>query len=483
MFSRFFIDRPIFASVLSIIVVLAGLIAIKNLPVQQYPSIVPPQINVQAVYPGADAETLAKTVAAPLEEAINGAKNMIYMNSTASPSGILTISVFFATGTDPSAANVDVNNRVQVALSQLPEEVRRQGISVRERSPDMLRVISFTSKNRVHDALWLNNYAAINVIDDIKRIPGVGDAFLFGSRDYAMRLWLKPDKLAAYNLTVNDVLAAVRSQNVQLAAGEVGGEPSAKKHAFTYTVTTPGRLKTPKQFGNIILRTNPDGSSLRLKDVARVELGSERYMLKGTRDNEPMAVAGVFLAPGANALNVDAKLTEVLKEAAKKFPEDVQYNTLYDTSSFVKTSIDEVLMTLAEAIVLVVLIIYFFLGNVRATIIPVLAIPVSIIGTFAGLYIAGFSINLLTLFALTLAIGLVVDDAIIVIENVERLLAENKHLSVRDAVIEAMHEITGPVIAIVFVLSAVFIPAVRHDDRHRRHHLGHRRPDPDPGTV
>ncbi len=459
MFSKFFIDRPIFASVFSIVVVLAGLIAIKNLPVQEYPSIVPPQITVQAVYPGADAETLSKTVAAPLEDAINGAKDMIYMTSTASPSGILNMSITFATGTDPSAANVDVNNRVQVALNKLPEEVRRQGVSIRERSPDMLRVIAFTSENRVHDALWLNNYALINVIDDIKRIPGVGDAILFGSKEYALRVWLKPEKLAAYNLTVNDVLAVIRSQNVQIAAGQIGGEPAAKKQAYTYTVTTPGRLKTAEEFGNILVRTNPDGSSLHLTDVARVELGSERYMLEGAYNKEPMAVSGIFLSPGANALEVDAALTKVLEEVSKKFPEDMRYQTIYDTTKFVRTSIDEVLMTLAEAIVLVVLIIYFFLGNVRATIIPVLAIPVSIIGTFAGLYIAGYSINLLTLFALILAIGLVVDDAIVVIENVERLLAERKEISVREATIEAMREITGPVVAIVLVLSAVFIPA------------------------
>lgn len=459
MFSRFFIDRPIFSSVLSIIIVMAGLVAIKNLPVQEYPAIVPPQITVQAVYPGADAETLSKTVAAPLEDAINGAQDMIYMTSTASPSGILNMSITFATGTDPAAANVDVNNRVQVAMNRLPEAVRRQGVSVRERSPDMLRVIAFTSENRVHDALWLNNYALINVIDDIKRIQGVGDAFLFGSKEYALRVWLKPDRLAAFNLTVNDVLAVIRSQNVQLAAGQIGGEPAAKKMAFTYTVTTPGRLKTAEEFGNILVRTNADGSSLRLKDVANVELGAERYILKGARNKEPMAVAGVFLAPGANALEVDAKLTKVLEKVAKKFPEDVRYHTLYDTTKFVNTSIEEVLWTLLEAIVMVVIIIYFFLGNLRATIIPVLAIPVSIVGTFAGLYVAGFSINLLTLFALILAIGLVVDDAIIVIENVERLLHERKELTVRDATVEAMREITGPVVAIVFVLSAVFIPA------------------------
>jgi HAE1 family hydrophobic/amphiphilic exporter-1/multidrug efflux pump len=459
MFSRFFIDRPIFASVISIILVLAGLISIKELPVQEYPSIIPPQISVQAVYPGADAQTLAKTVAAPLEDAINGAKNMIYMTSTASPSGILNLSVTFATGTNPASANVDVNNRVQVALNKLPEEVRRQGVSVRERSPDMLRVIAFTSEEGVHDALWLNNYALINVMDDIKRIKGIGDAFLFGSKEYALRVWIKPDKLAAYELTVNDILAVIRSQNSQIAAGQIGDEPMETKQAYTYTVTTEGRLKTAEEFGNILVRSNPDGSALRLKDVAGVELGAERYMLKGTYNKKDMAVAGIFLAPGANALAVADELDRVLAETAKKFPEDVRYHTLYDTTTFVNESIKEVLYTLAEALVLVVLIIYFFLGNARATIIPVLAIPVSIIGTFAGLYAAGYSINLLTLFALILAIGLVVDDAIVVIENVERILRERKGISVREATIEAMREITGPVIAIVLVLSAVFIPA------------------------
>jgi HAE1 family hydrophobic/amphiphilic exporter-1/multidrug efflux pump len=459
MFSKFFINRPIFASVISIIIVLAGLIALKSLPIQEYPGIVPPQITVQAVYPGADAQTLATTVAGPLEDAINGAKNMIYMTSTASPSGILNLSVTFATGTNPSSANVDVNNRVQVALNKLPEEVRRQGVSVRERSPDMLRVIAFTSEGAKHDALWLNNYALINVMDDIKRIQGVGDAFLFGSKEYSIRIWIKPDKLALYNLTVNDVLAVVRSQNTQIATGQIGDEPVSTKHSYTYSVTTNGRLKTADDFGNILVLSNPDGSALRLRDVANIELGSERYMLKGTYNKEDMAVAGVFLAPGANALEVASKLDKVLEEAAKNFPQDVKYHTLYDTTTFVNASIEEVLHTLAEALVLVVLIIYLFLGNLRATIIPVLAIPVSIIGTFAGLYVAGYSINLLTLFALILAIGLVVDDAIVVIENIERILHQKKGISVKDATIEAMREITGPVIAIVLVLSAVFIPA------------------------
>jgi HAE1 family hydrophobic/amphiphilic exporter-1/multidrug efflux pump len=458
MLSKFFINRPIFASVLSIIVLLAGLIAIKGLPVQEYPSIVPPQITVQATYPGADAETLAKTVAAPLEEAINGTKNMIYMTSTASPSGILRMSITFATGTNPADANVDVSNRVQVALNKLPEAVRRQGVSIRERSPDMLRVIAFTSEGREHDALWLNNYTLINVLDDIKRINGVGDAFLFGSKEYAIRVWLRPDKLAAYDLTVNDIVSAISAQNVQIGAGQIGDKPSAEKQVYTYTVMTEGRLKSAEEFGNIIVRSNPDGSALRLKDIAGVELGAERYMLNAIYNKEPMAVAGVFLAPGANALEVSAALDQILEKAAGKYPADVREHTLYDTTKFVKASIDEVLKTLTEAIVLVIVIIYFFLGNFRATIIPVLAIPVSIVGAFAGLYIAGYSINLLTLFALILAIGLVVDDAIVVIENVERILREREGITVKEATIEAMREITGPVIAIVLVLSAVFIP-------------------------
>ena len=458
MLSKFFIDRPIFASVVSIILVLAGLIAIKGLPVQEYPSIVPPQITVQATYPGADADTLAKTVAAPLEDAINGAKNMIYMTSTASPSGILRMSVTFKTGTNAADANVDVNNRVQVALNKLPEAVRRQGVSIRERSPDMLRVIAFTSEGEQHSSLWLNNYVQLNVLDDIKRINGVGDAFLFGSKEYALRVWLRPDELAAYDLTVSDIVGVISAQNVQIGAGQIGDQPAASKQVYTYTVQTEGRFTTPEEFGNIIVRSNPDGSALRLKDIAGVELGSERYMLNALYNGQEMAVAGVFLAPGANALQVSAELDRVLAEAGKKFPEDVRENTLYDTTKFVKASIQEVLKTLAEAILMVVIIIYFFLGNVRATIIPVLAIPVSLLGAFAGLYAAGFSVNLLTLFALILAIGLVVDDAIVVIENVERILRDKEGISVHEATVEAMREITGPVIAIVLVLCAVFIP-------------------------
>jgi HAE1 family hydrophobic/amphiphilic exporter-1/multidrug efflux pump len=459
MFSKFFIHRPIFSTVLSIIVLIVGFISIKLLPVQAYPSVVPVQINVTAIYPGADAETLSKTVAAPLEEAINGVDNMIYMVSTASPSGSVAISVFFKIGTDPDQANVDVNNRVQLAISKLPQEVRNQGLSVQKRSPDMLKVLAFTSQNETHDTVYLSNYVLINVLDDIKRIPGVGDAYIFGNQDYSMRVWLNPDRLAHYGLSITDVTNAIKSQNNQYSAGQLGQEPMADHPVFTYTVRAQGRLKDVKAFSEIKLRTNSDGSSLQLQDVARIELGSEFYDFKAKYNKSPMIPVAIFLAPAANALDVSAAVDETMERLAKEFPSDIKMSIPYDPTEFVKQSIEEVIFTLILSIILVVFIIYLFLGNLRATFIPIVAIPVSIVGTFAGFYAAGFSINLLTLFGLTLAIGLVVDDAIVVIENVERILKENKEISVKEATIKAMREITGPVIAIVLVLSAVFIPA------------------------
>ncbi len=458
MFSRFFINRPIFATVFSIILIMAGLISIELLPVKEYPGVVPPQIRVQAIYPGADAKTLSTTVATALEEAINGVDDMTYMTSTASPSGILSLSVFFEVGTDVAQAKVDVNNRVQLALSKLPEEVRRQGISVKERSPDMLKVVAFTSKGQKHDPIFISNYLAVNVMDELKRIKGIGDASIFGARDYAIRLWISPDKLAFYGLTSSDIVSVVRSQNDQYAAGSVGAEPITQGQPFTYTVTTEGRLKSVKDFENIILRSNPDGSNLRVKDIARVELAADAYDLVSKYEGEPMMGVFLFLSPGANALEVSAKVDKTLEQLSASFPEDFAYNFPYDATLFVEESINEVVQTLFEAILFVTLLIYLFLGNLRATIIPVLAIPVSILGTFAGLYAAGFSINLLTLFGLILAIGLVVDDAIIVIENVERIL-RTKKISVKEATIEAMGELTTPIVAIVLVLSAVFIPA------------------------
>jgi HAE1 family hydrophobic/amphiphilic exporter-1/multidrug efflux pump len=458
MFSRFFINRPIFATVVSILIILAGLVSIKSLPIQEYPAVTPPQINVQAVYPGADAKTLAATVSPALEQAINGVDNMTYMTSTASPSGVLSLSITFKVGTDVAQAKVDVNNRVQLAMSKLPQEVQRQGIDVKERSPDILKVFAFTSKNNVHDTTFISNYLSVNVVDDLKRIKGVGDVMIFGAKDYAIRIWIDPDKLSFYNLHANDINALIRSQNNQYATGSVGAEPIQEVTPFTYSITTEGRLKSVKEFENIIVRSNSDGSTLRLKDVAQIRLGSDSQDTSAQFNSQPMMPFAIFLSPGGNALEVSKAVDDTLKELSKNFPEDLEYSVPYDATLFVDQSIKEVIKTLLEAVVLVVVLIYLFLGNLRATIIPVLAIPVSIIGTFAGLYAAGFSINLLTLFGMILAIGLVVDDAIIVIENVERIL-RTKKISVKEATTEAMKELTTPLIAIVLVLSAVFIPA------------------------
>ncbi len=458
MISRFFINRPVFAAVISIAIVLAGLLALQGLPVKEYPAIVPPKVSVEAYYPGADPETLLKTVAAPIEESINGVKNMLYISSVASQSGQVRITVTFRVGTDPDIAKIDVNNRVQRALPKLPEEVRRFGVVVSERSPDLLEFIAFISKGQKRSVTDLANYVLVNVLDEIKRIPGVGDASIYGNKNYSIRVWLKPDKLAAYGLTVDDVINAIRAQNNQYPAGMIASAPMKRKPVYTYSVIGPGRLKTVKQFENIIIRSNPDGSALRLKDVANVELGSEGYSVVGDYDNAPMVPVGVFLSPGANALSVAKKVKATLERLSKSFPSDIHYYVPYDTTRFIKASIEEVEYTFLLAILLVVVIIYIFLGSIRATLIPVLAIPVSLIGTFAGFYLAGFSINLLTLFGMILSIGLVVDDAIVVIENVDRMMRE-EGLSSKEATIKAMSEITSPIIAIVLVLASVFVPA------------------------
>lgn len=458
MFSRFFINRPIFATVVSLVIIIAGIISIQSLPVKEYPAVAPPQINITAVYPGADAGTLSKTISSVLENAVNGVDNMTYMTTTASPSGVLSMSVNFEVGTDVSQAQVDINNRVQLALSKLPQEVQRQGVSVTERSPDMLKVIAFTSENPEHDKVFISNYLTVNVVDELKRLNGVGDIVVFGQSDYAIRLWMDPGKLEHYNLGVTDVIREVASQNNQSPAGTIGSEPLNEKTAFTYVISTESRFKSVKEFEEIIIRANEDGSTLRLRDIARVELGTSSYNVKSTFNKKTMMAMGIFLASGANALDVSKAVDTKLAEMKTSFPEGMGYEMAYDTSIFVNESINEVLKTLVEAVVFVTILMYLFLGNIRATIIPLLAIPVSIIGTFAGLYAAGFSINLLTLFGLILAIGLVVDDAIIVIENVERVL-RTKKTNVKEATIEAMRELTTPIIAIVLVLSAVFIPA------------------------
>ncbi len=457
MISKFFIDRPIFASVLSIIIVIAGLMAMTGLPVNQYPDIIPPEVSVTATYPGATADVLASTVAAPLEDQINGAPNMIYMRSTASNSGQLSMAIDFAIGTNPDQATIDVNNRVQAALPRLPQEVRDQGVQVRKKASAILEVVTMYAENNAYDQIFVSNYALLNVIDEIKRLPGVGDANLFGGKDYSIRVWLRPDKLAQYSLTPTDVSNAIKEQNSQFAAGAFGSEPMKDKLAFTYAVTTQGRFSDPKQFQEIILKTDPNGSTLRLKDVARVELGAQDYSLTASSDGRPAVAFGLYLQPGANALQVTQAVADKMAELGKRFPPGLKYTLPFDTTRFVKVSIHEVIMTFIEAILLVVGVVFLFLQNVRATIIPVLAVPVSLIGSFAGMYLLGFSVNLLTLFGLVLAIGIVVDDAIVVLENVERIM-RTERLAPREAAIKAMEEVTGPIIAIVLVLCAVFVP-------------------------
>lgn len=458
MFSKFFINRPNFAIVVSLIIVIAGIMAIRTLPVQEYPDVVPPQIIVSTTYPGADAKTLENTVASVLEEKINGVENMLYMMSTTSPSGLLTMNLYFEVDTDMAQAKLDVNNRVRLAESKLPDAVKRQGVEVAERSNDTLRVLVLYSDDNRYDTVFMSNYAINNILEEFKRIPGVSEAVVIGNQEYSIRVWIDPHKLSFYNLTTSDVISAIKAQNEQYPVGQIGQEPLEKNLAFTYTVTSTGRLNSPEEFEQILVKSNPDGSSLRLKDVASLELGSERYYFKGIFNKKPTSMIRITLTSKANALEVSDLLDQKIEEIKKGFPEGLKVDATYDPTQFVRASIKEVIETLLEAVVLVVFVVYLFLGNIRATIIPVLAIPVSIIGTFAGFYATGFSINLLTLFGLTLAIGLVVDDAIIVIENVERILRKEA-LSVKEATIKAMQEITAPVLAIVLVLSAVFIPS------------------------
>lgn len=458
MFSKFFINRPIFATVLSIVVIIAGLMAIRGLPIEEYPEVTPPQVSVEATYAGANAETISKTVAAPLEQQINGVEDMIYMSSTASSSGTLTINVYFKIGTDPDQATINVNNRVQAALNKLPSEVQAQGVTVTKQSSTILQVVSLISPNNSHDEIYMANYALINVIDELKRVQGVGNASLFGNQNYSMRVWMKPDQLAKYNLTPTDVINAISEQNSQFATGRFNQSPSKTSQAYTYTVTTQGRFDKVDEFENIILKSNKDGSTLRLKDVARLELGAESYDVTSTLNGQTMVPIGIYLQSGANALDTAKKVKATMDRVQKSFPENMVYGIPYDTTTFIQISVNEVIKTFIEALLLVIAIVYLFLQNMRATIIPVLAIPVSIIGTFAGMYALGYSINLLTLFGLVLAIGIVVDDAIIVIENVERILHSEHDISVKEATIKAMQEVTGPVVAIVLVLCAVFIP-------------------------
>src|SRR3954464_7857978 len=457
MFSRFFIDRPIFAAVLSIFIVLAGLAAMRSLPIAQYPEIAPPVVTVQAIYPGASAETLEQTVAAPLENQITGVEKMIYMSSTSGSNGIAQIQVSFDIGADADQAALTVNNRVKQAEPRLPEEVRRQGVTVQKGSSAFLQVLAFYSPDGRYDNLYISNYVTLNILDELKRVPGTTNVQIFGAKDYAMRIWVRPDRLTQLRLTPNDVIRALTEQNAQFAAGKIGQSPSGGPQELVYTITTKGRLSEPREFEDIIIRSSPDGSKLRIKDVGRVELGSKDYEFIGRINGRQATLVGVFLLPGANALEVGQNVVKTVDSIKQRFPQGLDYRVAYDTTRFVKVSIREVVITLVEAMLLVVLVVFLFLQNWRATLIPIAAVPVSLIGTFAGLYLLGYSINTLTLFGMVLAIGIVVDDAIVVLENVERIMHE-EHLPARDAAVKAMREVSGPVIAIVLVLCSVFVP-------------------------
>jgi len=455
-FSKFFIDRPIFAAVLSIVIFAAGLIAIPLLPIGEYPEVVPPSVVVRTVYPGANPKVIAETVATPLEEAINGVEDMTYVKSVAGSDGVLQMTVTFRPGTDADDAAVRVQNRVAQALARLPEDVRRQGVTTQKQSPVFLMVVHLVSTDGKYDTLYLRNYMRLHVKDELARLPGVGDAQIFGGGDYAMRIWLDPDKVASRGLTAGDVVRAIREQNIQVSAGQLGAEPMPNGSDFLTLINAKGRLSTTEEFGDIVLKSGADGEIVRLTDVARLELDAGDYTLRARLDGKEAAAIGIFQAPGANALQIRDATIAKMDELAKRFPPGVEYRSIYDTTIFVRDSIKAVVTTLMEAVLLVVLVVILFLQTWRASIIPLLAVPVSIVGTFAALLLLGFSINTLTLFGLVLAIGIVVDDAIVVVENVERHIEDGA--TPLQAAHLAMKEVSGPIIAIALVLCAVFVP-------------------------
>ena len=464
MLSRFFIHRPIFATVIALLTMVAGLVALPLLPIEQYPEITPPTVRVSVRYPGADAVTLAETVTAPMEQAINGVEGMIYMKSTSSDDGSVNIDVTFDLGTDADLAAVRVQNNVNIAEARLPEAVRRQGITVIKRSPSLLVVMSLVSDvdeatgEPIYDYAFLSNYATLRVLDPIARTPGVGEAGLFGARDYSMRIWLDPQKMRARELTTVDVLAELRAQNVQLAAGRLGDQPTGDESGFTYTLTSEGRLTDPVEFENIIVKTGENQRVVRVKDVGRVELGSELYGSTARRNGQPGAQIPVYQLPGSNSVQTSAAVKEVMEGLAADFPPGLRYEVTFDFTKFVEASIEEVVFTLLLASALVVLVVFVFLQDWRATLVPAVTIPVSLVGTLAALFVFGYSLNLLTLFGLVLAIGIVVDDAIVVVENCARKIEETGCCAA-DAATEAMREITGPIVATTLVVLAVFVPA------------------------
>src|SRR5688572_25007348 len=455
-FSHFFIQRPIFAGVLSLLILIVGAISMTMLPVSEYPEIVPPTVVVRAVYPGANPKTIAETVAAPLEQQINGIENSIYMSSQSTVDGVMTLTVTFKLGTDIDNAQVQVQNRVAQALPKLPEEVRRLGVVTLKSSPDLTMVVHLLSQDGRYDEVYLRNYAVLYVKDELARIQGAGQVQVFGSGDYAMRLWLDPDKVAARGLTAGDVVNAIREQNIQVAAGAVGQQPVNQAVNFELTINAKGRLVKEEEFENIVVKTGPNGETLRLKEIARVELAASEYALRSLLNNKPAVAIPIFQLPGSNAIQLSDDVRAKMEELKAKFPPGVEYAVVYDPTIFVRGSIEAVVHTLLEAILLVVIVVIILLQTWRAAIIPLAAVPVSLIGTFAVMNALGFSINALSLFGLVLAIGIVVDDAIVVVENVERNIALG--LSPIDATRRAMSEVTGPIIAIALVLCAVFIP-------------------------
>lgn len=459
MFSKYFISKPVLSAVIAIVIIILGFTAIKNLPISQFPNLTPPTVVVTASYPGADAETIANDILTPLESQIAGADGLMYMSSKASGlSGTATITCTFNIGVNQDLAAVEVQNRINPALSLLPQTTRDLGVSVQKRTSDILLIVGVTSPDGSYTDTQISNYVLSSMLDEIKKIPGAGRSQIFGQRDYAIRVWLNPDKMAALGVTSTDVANAIREQNIQVAPGRVGQAPTDDKQMWTMQLNAQGRFSTPEEFQNIIISSKGDGSAIRLKDVANVELGSQEYEYFGRQNGKPAALIGIFADANANALDTAEAVYKKMEELSKKFPKGIEYSIPYDTTKFIKISIEEVVKTLLESIVLVSLVIYLFLQSWRAAMIPILSVPVSLTGAFIGMYVLGYSINTLTLFGLVLAIGIVVDDAIVVIENMERILQTEK-IGARQAAIKAMTQVSGPVIAIVLVLCAVFVPA------------------------
>src|SRR5215211_2132390 len=455
-FAHFFVDRPIFASVLSIVLLLLGSIAYTGLPVAQYPDIAPPTIVVRATYPGANAETIAATVATPLEQEVNGVENMLYMSSYSTGDGAMQLTITFRLGTNLDEAQVLVQNRVAIATPRLPEEVRRLGVTTRKSSPDLMMVVHMLSPDDSYDQLYVSNYARNNVRDVLLRLDGVGDLIIFGERQYSLRIWLDPEKLAAYGLTSGDVVKAVQEQNIQVSGGALGTEPAPSSNAFQLVVTTQGRFDDPRQFRQIIIRSTPDGRLIRVQDVARVELGAQDYVTNSYLNGRPAVALAIFQRPGTNALAAADQIISTMDRLKQDFPPGIDYEIVYNPTEFIAESVSAVYRTLFEAVALVVLVVIVFLQSWRTALIPIVAIPVSLIGTFAVMSALGFSINTLTLFGMVLAIGIVVDDAIVVVENVERNIALG--LSPREAAHRTMDEVGTAVLAIALVLVAVFVP-------------------------